>query len=122
MIVYPVHPDFTQTTNSPETPVPPLTAREVYQQLRDAALEVRFLKRLDEQPEPGQVQVDIEGWRLTLDFDGVRLRHCQRCQSPDGRTGELDSWQRYGTDPVSLLSTWELAQIEHLLTELRTAV
>ncbi|MGH8333314.1 MAG: DUF7693 family protein, partial [Pseudomonas sp.] len=37
--------------------MPPLTAREVYQQLRDAALEVRLLKRLDEQPEPGQVQV-----------------------------------------------------------------
>ncbi|CAN7590338.1 hypothetical protein [Pseudomonas sp. GL-B-26] len=96
--------------------MPPLTAREVYQQLRDAALEVRLLKRLDEQPEPGQVQVDIEGWRLTLDFDGNHLRHCQRCQSPDGREGVLDSWQRYGTDPVSLLSVWELAQIERLST------
>jgi hypothetical protein len=103
---------------SPETPVLPLTAREVYQQLRDAALEVRLLKRVDEQTEPGQVQVDIEGWRLTLDFDGTRLRHCQRCRSPDGREGALDSWQRYGTDPVSLLSTWELAQIERLSTAL----
>jgi hypothetical protein len=36
--------------------------------------------------------------------------------------GVLDSWQRYGTDPVSLLSTWELAQIERLLTELKNAV
>jgi hypothetical protein len=27
----------------------------------------------------------------------------------------LDTWQRYGTDPVSLLSTWELAQVERLL-------
>jgi hypothetical protein len=99
-----------------------LTAREVYQQLRDAALEVRLLKRLDEQSEPGQVQVDIEGWRLTLDFDGARLRHCQRCRTPDGREGALDRWQRYGTDPVSLLSTWELAQLERLLTELKNAV
>jgi hypothetical protein len=96
--------------------VPPLTTREVYQQLRDAALEVRPLKRLGEQPEPGHVHVDIEGWRLSLGFEGNRLRHCQRCQSPDGRAGELDSWQRYGTDPVSLLSTWELAQIERLCT------
>lgn len=112
MIVYPVHPEI-----SPETPVPPLTAREVYQPLRDAALEVRPLKRLDEQPELGHVHVDIEGWRLSLGFEGNRLRHCQRCQSPDGRTGELDSWQRYGTDPVSLLSTWELAQIERLCAE-----
>ena len=40
----------------------------------------------------------------------------------DGREGALDSWQRYGTDPVSLLSTWELAQIERLLTKLKNAV
>ncbi|MHC8382410.1 DUF7693 family protein [Pseudomonas sp. LB3P14] len=102
--------------------MPPLTAREVYQPLRDAALGIRPLTRLDDQPVPGQAQVDIEGWRLTLDFDGIRLRHCQRCQSPDGREGVFDSWQRYGTDPVSLLSTWELAQIERLLTELKNAV
>jgi hypothetical protein len=102
--------------------VPPLSAREVYQPLRDAALGIRPLTRLDEQPEPSQVQVDIEGWCLTLDFDGIGLRHCQRCQSPDGREGVFDSWQRYGTDPVSLLSTWELGQIEHLLTELKNAV
>lgn len=94
--------------------MPPLTAREVYQQLRDAALEVRPLQRLAEQPEPGHVLVDIEGWRLSLGFDGTRLLHCQRCQRPDGREGELGQWQRFGTDPVSLLSTWELAQIERL--------
>ena len=100
----------------------PLTAREVYQALRDAALGIRPLQRLGEQPGPGLVQVDIEGWRLTLGFDGDHLRHCQRCQSPDGREGVFDSWQRYGTDPVSLLSRWELAQIERLLTDLKTAV
>lgn len=102
--------------------MPPLTAREVYQQLRDAALEVQRLTRLAEQPEPGHVHVDIEGWCLSLGVDGNRLLHCQRCQSPDGREGKLDRWQRYGTDPVSLLSTWELAQIERLLKDLKTAV
>lgn len=99
-----------------------LTAREVCQTLRDAALGIRPMQRLAEQPGPGLVQVDIEGWRLTLDFDGNHLRHCQRCQAPDGRKGVFDGWQRYGTDPVSLLSTWELAQIEHLLAEFKTAV
>ncbi|VVN49518.1 hypothetical protein PS862_03122 [Pseudomonas fluorescens] len=96
-----------------------LTARDVYQVLRDAALGIRPMQRLGDQPGTGLVQVDIEGWRLTLDVDGNHLRHCQRCQSPDGREGVFDSWQR--TDPVSLLSTWELAQIERLLTELNTA-
>jgi hypothetical protein len=97
-----------------EKPVPPLTAREVYQQLRDAALGLRPLQRLDEQTEAGLVQVDIERWRLSLDIDGVHLRHCVCCHSADDRV--FDGGQRFGTDPVSLLSTWELAQIERLLT------
>ncbi|MEJ5060050.1 MULTISPECIES: DUF7693 family protein [unclassified Pseudomonas] len=95
--------------------MPPLTAREVYQQLRDVAQGIRPFARLDEQTEHGHVQVDIEGWHLTLDVDGNRLRHCLRCQSPDGRA--YDGWQHYGTDPISLLSTWELAQIERRLAE-----
>ncbi|MGY2258639.1 DUF7693 family protein [Pseudomonas sp. SDO55104_S430] len=93
--------------------MPPLTAREIYQQLRDVALEVRLLKRLDEGCGSGPVRVDIEGWQLTLDVDGRHLRHCLHCQSPEGRV--FDGGRRFGTDPVSLLSTWELAQIERLL-------
>jgi hypothetical protein len=95
-----------------------LTAREVYQQLRDAALGLRSLQRLDEQPETGLVQVDVDGWRLSLDIDAVHLRHCLGCQSADGRI--FDGGQRFGTDPVSLLSTWELAQIEQLLASTAT--
>jgi len=86
-----------------------LTPREVYQQLRDAALGLRPLRRVGD-------EVDIEGWRLTLDFDGVHLHHCLYCRSADGRKGSLGHWPR-DTDPVSLLSTWELAQIERLLRQ-----
>ena len=50
---------------------------------------------------------------LTLEVEAQQLRHGLQCLSADGRT--LAGWQRYGTDPVSLLSTWELAQIERLL-------
>jgi hypothetical protein len=50
---------------------------------------------------------------LSLDVDHLHLRHCLHCQSPDGRA--FDGGQRFGTDPVSLLSTWELAQIERML-------
>ncbi|WP_439878399.1 DUF7693 family protein [Pseudomonas prosekii] len=101
-------------TNPLSQPRPALSAREVCQILRDAALQTRHLQCLDTR---GPVQVDIEGWRLTLDFDGKHLRHCQSCICPDGREGFFEDWQRYGTDPVSLLSTWELAQIERLLSE-----
>jgi len=30
----------------------------------------------------------------------------------------MAAWQRYGTDPVELLSTWELAQVSGLLKAL----
>ncbi|MCU0121062.1 hypothetical protein N8H74_22590 [Pseudomonas sp. B2M1-30] len=90
-----------------------LTSREVCQHLRDAALGVRPLQVIG--TGTGQVSVDIEGWRLQLEFDGKHLHHCGHCCCPDGREWALDSRQRFGTDPVSLLSTWELAQIEGLL-------
>lgn len=97
--------------------MPTLFPREVYQQLRDAAMGVRRLQKLERPEANERVWVDIEGWQLLLDFEGNRLHHCERCHHPDGREGSLDTWQRYGTDPVSLLSTWEMAQIERLLDQ-----
>lgn len=96
---------------------PLLTAREVCQCLRDAALGVLAFKLSEAPAGAGLVAVDIEGWRLILDFEGGRLHHCESARSPDGRESALDTWQRYGTNPVSLLSTWELGQIERLLAQ-----
>jgi hypothetical protein len=93
----------------------PLSTREVCQRLRDAALEVCPLRRLAQATGPGQMSVDIDGWHLSLDFDGQHLHHCLQCRCPEDRVWTLDTTQRFGTDPVSLLSTWELAQIERLL-------
>lgn len=92
---------------------PDLSAREVCQRLRDAALGVCALRRLDD---VGHVSIDIEGWRLVLDFDGLRLLHCFECRCANGRQWSLDA-SPFGTDPVSLLSTWELARIEGLLAQ-----
>jgi hypothetical protein len=92
-----------------------LSAREVCQRLREAALGVLSFKVCQAPTEPGLVAVDIEGWRLLLDFEGGRLHHCEYAFSGTGQEGSLERWQRFGTDPVSLLSTWELAQIEQLL-------
>ena len=93
-----------------------LTAREVCQRLREAALGVLTFS-CEARTEAGLVTVDIDGWRLVLDFEGERLHHCEYARNCEGDEGALDSWQRFGTDPVSLLSTWELAQIERLLIE-----
>ncbi|HDS1737638.1 hypothetical protein [Pseudomonas sp. BP8] len=93
-------------------PVP--TSREVYQCLRDAALGVHPLLVCARHGD-GQVEVRSAGWQLTLCFDSEGLAHCLACRSPQGVDGNVGAWQRYGTNPVELLSIWERTQLERLL-------
>lgn len=95
--------------------VPVLTAREVYQVLKDLALGVRHLRSVRIHADGGSLTADIDGWALTLGFDGNSLDHCQSCVADDGRLATQQAWPRYGTDPVSLLSVWERAQLERVL-------
>ncbi|KTB62424.1 hypothetical protein AO067_18035 [Pseudomonas viridiflava ICMP 13104] len=92
-----------------------LTTREVYQQLRDAAMGTRPLQRVGQPSQDGLQNVDIDGWLLTLEVTENSPNRCLYCLCPDGRKGSLESWLR--TDPVSLLSGWEAAQIQRLLRE-----
>ncbi|MBD1551562.1 DUF7693 family protein [Pseudomonas typographi] len=98
----------------------PLTAREACQVLRDIALGVRIMRRLGNHSWGeiycGLMTVDADGWVITLYNDCDTLDYCDSCYSPDGRAYLFDSFQRYGTDPMELLSTWELAQLERLLS------
>lgn len=90
-----------------------LTARDVYQLLKDIALETRTLHKVNSSK--GQIEIEVDGWQLTLVSEDTKLSHCQACQSPEGSLGTADSWQRYGTDPVKLLSIWEHEQLQRLL-------
>ncbi|WP_456239013.1 DUF7693 family protein [Pseudomonas arsenicoxydans] len=62
--------------------------------------------------------MDVDGWLLTLFNDCDSLDYCDDCVAPDGRVGTFEDWQRHGTDPVSLLSSWEHEQLERLLSSL----
>lgn len=99
-----------------------LTAREVYQVLKDVALGTLPLTRAGSHSwneiYHGLMPVEIDGWLLTLFNDCDSLGYCEYCTSPDGRVGSLETWQRYGTDPVALLSGWEREQLERLLAAL----
>lgn len=101
---------------------PALNAREVYQVLKDVALGTRIMTRTGSQSLSeiynGLMPVEIDGWRLTLFNDGGALNYCEDCRAPDGSVGSLETWQRYGTDPVDLLSGWEREQLERLLNAL----
>ena len=92
---------------------PAITAREVYQVLKDAAMGTRALRVV--RYDTDHRSVDIDGWQLRLFIQDTCLRQCEECTTADGRVATLDAWQRYGTDPVALLSGWEHQQLEQLL-------
>nr|WP_238558418.1 hypothetical protein [Pseudomonas syringae] len=49
--------------------------------------------------------VEADRWVITVYNDGDTLDYCHTCYSPDGRAYAFDSMQRFGTDPLELLST-----------------
>ncbi|MBY8930988.1 hypothetical protein HX805_22770 [Pseudomonas sp. G5001] len=60
-------------------------------------------------------QVNVEGWRISIHNDLDELDYCEECISPDGRRWSFDSGDRFGTDPIAMLSTWEHQTLERLL-------
>ncbi len=98
----------------------PLTAREAYQVLRDIALGIRTMCRQGSQSWTeiycGLMTVEVDGWIITFYNDCDTLDYCVSCYDPDGRAYIFDTFQRYGTNPVELLSTWEHTQLEKLLS------
>lgn len=90
--------------------------------LRDIALGVRTMRRLGQKSwtemDCGLITVEGDGWVITFYIDCDTLDYCDSCYGPDGQAYIFDSAQRFGTDPVELLSTWERAQLEKLLSGL----
>lgn len=74
----------------------PLTARKVYQVLKDVALGTRAMTRACNQSwgeiYHGLMPVEIDGWHLTLFNDCDTLDYCEDCKAPDGRVGTLETW------------------------------
>ena len=66
----------------------------------------------------GHFRVRIDGWELSIYNDCDELDYCEECISPDGRRWSFDSGNRFGTDAIALLSTWEHQTLEHLLKAL----
>lgn len=99
-----------------------LSAREVSQVLREAIFGRSVMSKVGQQSwahiYSGHFQVDIDGWRMSIYNDCDQLDYCEQCVSPDGRRWSFDSGDRFGTDPVALLSTWEHQTLEQLLKTL----
>ncbi len=90
--------------------------------MRDIALGVRTMRRLGmhswAEIYTGLMTVEVDSWVITFYNDCDMLDYCDSCYCADGRAYRFDSFQRFGTDPVELLSTWEHAQLEKLLSAL----
>ncbi|TNB90430.1 hypothetical protein FHJ31_00515 [Pseudomonas sp. Fig-3] len=99
-----------------------LSAREVCQVLRDVIFERHTMKKVGHQSwdeiYAGHLLVNVDGWRLSIYNDCDDLDYCEECVSPGDRRWSFDSGDRYGTDPVALLSVWEHQTLERLLKEI----
>lgn len=88
--------------------MPALTAREVCRVLSDAIFGRRTMVRVCAQTwdelYAGMFLVDIEGWSITIFNDCDELDYCEAGVSPDARCGLFNSGDRFGTDPIALLS------------------
>lgn len=88
-----------------------LSAREVRQVLRDAIFGRRAMVGVCAQTwdelYAGMFMVDIEGWSITIFNDCNELDYCEACVNPDARRWSFNSGDRFGTDPMALLSVWE---------------
>lgn len=97
-----------------------LTAREVYQVLREAASGTRPLRQIGakvfDTPHSGVMTIDIEGWVITLSRCREKISHCDSCFSPDGRYYDFQSPLNQDTDPAALLIPHELEQLEAKLS------
>ena len=87
---------------------PHLTAREVYQVLKDVSIGTRTIRRACRQSWSeiyhGLMPGEIDGWRLTLFNDCDSLEYCEDCKAPECRVGTLEIWQHYDADPVEIFS------------------
>lgn len=94
-----------------------LTASEVYEVLRGAAVASRSMQRITEESWNeiycGLMTIDVDDWRITFFIDCGDLDYCDSCVSVDGRRYDFSAKDDF--DPVALLSPDEHLQLEDRL-------
>jgi len=99
-----------------------LSAREVSQVLREAIFGRSVMSKVGHESwdeiYSGHFQINVDDWQISIYNDCDQLDYCEECVSPDGRQWSFDAGDRFGTDPIALLSTWEHQTLERLLKAL----
>ncbi len=111
-----------QVGNVSENTAAELSAREVSQVMREAIFGRSVISKVGHESwdeiYAGHFQINVDGWEMSIYNDCYQLDYCEQCVSPDGRRWSFDSGDRFGTDPIALLSTWEHQTLEQLLKTL----
>lgn len=99
-----------------------LSAREVSHVLREVIFGRIVMSKVGHESwdeiYAGHFQINVDSWEISIYNDCDQLDYCEKCISPDGRHWSLDSGDRFGTDPIALLSAWEHQMLENLLKAL----
>ncbi|WP_316044634.1 hypothetical protein [Pseudomonas sp. Marseille-Q5117] len=99
-----------------------LSAREVSQVLREVTFGRTVMSKVGHESwdeiYAGHFQINVDGWEISIYNDCDQLDYCEQCISADGRRWSFDSGDRFGTDPIALLSVWEQQMLEKLLKDL----
>jgi 2,3-bisphosphoglycerate-dependent phosphoglycerate mutase len=99
-----------------------LSARELSHVLREAIFGRSVMSKVGHESwdeiYAGHFHISVDGWDITIYNDCDQLDYCEQGVSPEGRRWSFDSGNRFGTDPVALLSTWEHQTLKQLLKTL----
>lgn len=99
-----------------------LSAREVSHVLREVIFGRTVMSKVGHESwdeiYAGHFQINVDSWEISIYNDCDQLDYCEKCISPDGRHWSFDSGDRFGTDPIALLSAWEHQMLENLLKAL----
>lgn len=111
-----------EVASIPENSPSELAAKEVCQVLREVVFGRHTMTKSGQASWDeicvGHFVIDVEDWRISIYNDCDELDYCEQCVSPEGRCWNFDSGDRYRTDPIAPLSTWEHQSLERILKAL----
>lgn len=64
----------------------------------------------------GDCEFRVGDWTIVFFNDCDELDYCDRASAPDGRVGDFDEWMDIGHDPIGMLDSSEIAELEALLS------
>lgn len=95
--------------------IPGVEIAELFRQAIRGEIEVVAVGYSWEDAFAGNSRIRMGGYDMLIFNDCYELDYVDSATSPDGRTGDFDTWYDNGDEPVALLSSTEVAAMESIL-------